>query len=906
MSLFKYKTIDLLTAPFPSRARRPSSTSPNPERYQHEYPLRGVSTEELATAAAISNSVHQASPKYLRTAMFLTTNSCHDVPSYVVPTGKWIDFAHHLPWMRFKDSITLRASHGPYVAATLTDLHLESMECQPNEFWEFCVTWFKHADTDIRSAVMSSAHGRRFIMSRAKATLWTIHDSEVSRPEFLGSVSDIRRHWEALQRGEQGAPVHCIRMGDERRDGLNAAGIKALHLVRPIPDIGILSQMCDKFDSHADPPTYSIFAQNSKSYYDHADALTAKVDAEIAAGVLQGPYPACAFWPHRNLGQGSAAQNGKFRRTGNGAGPHDDWDGLPMALNDYIPMDDLALFPQLQLPGVTTYGHNISIVDTLHHDTKDPRHETQLLLTDYEAFYRNLVPRILFMWMTTLIIAHSANSLSLFADAGTYFGDRGAATTANRVMNATLFWWFALFLLVLEPCTTYDVTTRATAVNPCLLLSSRRSTEARAAAAALISCMPESPPAAHAWDQSPAVRKWRQDRFDAARQRGRSEQDAISESIPARLQGFFDDGQTVTIRCLFDVLVQSMILMVAHIGLALSWKKIIRARPGSIATVSVPEAPTSFRDFTYHWKRDQALVLGRKMDLERKAVRDPPQRIRDARQQLHALERSAASSPNRIVRRSALQSMLGVAMWIVMILQLIRQKMNRPFACLAASLRTRPDRAVLTAAASVDLSQLLDYAASDSRPEQAFYPTTADELATHPVVFVMNDSAGAVVDNGEIVEEDTSFRGGACWLYAPGKEQAHTQWSVFEWPRQILHGHYSTALETANANASLEYAVVHFPGHIIVEVLDSQSSVHILRRLACSAPGLRPLLEHRSDILHLLDAQQRVLTVWTCREDGTLADQVSKHELTDFAAALHDRGLPPPAERPFARRQPRM
>jgi hypothetical protein len=91
-----------------------------------------------------------------------------------------------------------------------------------------------------------------------------------------------------------------------------------------------------------------------------------------------------------------------------------------------------------------------------------------------------------------------------------------------------------------------------------------------------------------------------------------------------------------------------------------------------------------------------------------------------------------------------------------------------------------------------------------------------------------------------------------------------------------------------------------------MEVLDSASSVHILRRLACAAPDLRPLLERRSDIIHLLDKTQRILTVWTCRENGTLADMVSKFQLAEFANGLCQRGLPPPAQAPFSRGQPQL
>jgi hypothetical protein len=50
----------------------------------------------------------------------------------------------------------------------------------------------------------------------------------------------------------------------------------------------------------------------------------------------------------------------------------------------------------------------------------------------------------------------------------------------------------------------------------------------------------------------------------------------------------------------------------------------------------------------------------------------------------------------------------------------------------------------------------------------------------------------------------------------------------------------------------------------------------------------------------------RVFTVWSCREDGTLADMLSKDDMNAFSHALAERGLPPPAVAPFIRVKARM
>jgi hypothetical protein len=471
-------------------------------------------------------------------------------------------------------------------------------------------------------------------------------------------------------------------------------------------------------------------------------------------------------------------------------------------------------------------------------------------------------------------------------------------------MNVSLFFWFAILLCILEPYTTYDVTSRSERPHVKLLLSAHSNQAARQAADHIRSMAPDIP-SAHKWDSPAAVRTWRQQRYDTALATGASVQDGIIQSLPVHLQGFFDDGQTVTVRCLFNVLVQSLILMISLIGLKLSWAKVQRARPGHLASVRVPPEVNTFRDFLWTWEALHAKVLGRQLRLDSMIVTDTAERIAEATRRLLQLEAVAAGHPGRLVKEQSYLSLLGVIVYIVILQKQIRQMLNRPFACLRAS-KSLLSRVNFTAAASSDLSRALQYVADPNTPKRAFYPTTYEELLPRPVVFIMNDSAGAVMTDGTVVDDDDSYRGGGCWIFAPHSDPKVTPWSVFEWPRQVLHGNYSTSLETDNANCSLDYAVLHYPGHIIVEVLDSASSVHILKRLACAAPELRPLLERRSDIIHLLDARQRVLTIWACREDGTLADMLSKHELEAFATGLEQRGLPPPAQAPFTRGQPQL
>ena len=110
----------------------------------------------------------------------------------------------------------------------------------------------------------------------------------------------------------------------------------------------------------------------------------------------------------------------------------------------------------------------------------------------------------------------------------------------------------------------------------------------------------------------------------------------------------------------------------------------------------------------------------------------------------------------------------------------------------------------------------------------------------------------------------------------------------------------------ANANASLESVLQRFPGHLVVEVLDNQAATKALRRLGCKSAELVNQLVWRSQLLDSLGPNQLVVTCWSRREEGTLADDLSKHLLVQFRLGLRARGLPEPATLPFVRQYPRF
>jgi hypothetical protein len=209
--------------------------------YQHEFPFWHIDDAEWVSASALTNSVRQSTPRFLYNVLYTVTNQCHVVPAYQVPVGTWTDFAPDAPWHLFKATVVLGPRHGPFLAKLLSELGVSSLQMSAHQIWQLMLRWCALALEDLMLAIELSRRNKPFNMSRVKALLWTVSHAELFNDRALGHVFDLRDYWDAIKSGRRGAPVRCIRDGDERRPGLNAAGIRALQLVAPCPDIGIIT-----------------------------------------------------------------------------------------------------------------------------------------------------------------------------------------------------------------------------------------------------------------------------------------------------------------------------------------------------------------------------------------------------------------------------------------------------------------------------------------------------------------------------------------------------------------------------------------------------------------------------------------------------------------------------------------
>ena len=896
----------------------------HPCDFDHEFPRRQLTTAEIQEAADLTNSYHNEASTNLAVTMFIATNTCAAITVQPRVMPRWSDVMPAAP-SRLLRSMTLSARHGPFIEDLLAQYKLAELHVDAAELWSLVCYWFALSREDVSNALTGRRSGGRH---GVQALLWVMEESECTAAWACGLVHDLRGYLTALREGRPDGPIHSVCDGDERKTsrGLNTDGIALLQSVCHCTDEDIVSMAAyDNFDTYTNRPPMVVLAPNLRSFYDNVGELVGKIEEEVQLGFLQGPFDTATHWPFNVRQTGSVLQGERFRRTGDGGGPHYTWNGQPLALNEWIPMDDSNLFPDLHLPTIFTMTMCTGIIMSLYEATGLDSMQAELLLTDWQSFYRSMVIRASWLHLTIMTILPTG----CLCDLREYFGSRGAPTTACRLMDCLLFFWMCLILLLLERVTSWDVTADSgrgrevpSGSRAVLLLSADADATHRAQAAELIAGI-DVHDESRGWDRHPGVRKWRQDRYNVAKAAGLSRQECINQSLPVSLSGFIDDSYDTTVRCLFLLVLSALLRMVELTGIVLSASKVQRARAGVRATVTLlRDPPTLIAHILWRWATGVAVSLGREIHLDTKKIFDTQKRVDAVCRQATALETLAAKRITRLVDSSKLLALIGVCMFMIMIAEHLRSLLNSPIACTRVKTRTRvvgrrrsgrPDPLVpYTVTASENIQQLTSYLQQRRQSGYAFFPRvlTAESVRNWPTVHVMNDSAGAAMVNGVIDEADNSFRGGACWIYTPAASE--TLWSIHRWDKGtaeapgVLRLHCSTVTEMAQANSSLEAILQMFPGHLVIEVLDNKAATDCFRSLGCRSPVLQNQLTLRSDLLGSLGTNQLVVTCWSCREEGTLADFGSKAEMDLLSQGLAQRGLPPLARQPFARAYPRF
>ena len=488
--------------------------------FANEYPFRQLPDSSITSAPTLKYTNEDDAT--LATTLYTKTNEI--VPSAVKPRPEYCgkDVSVASPVDLFKSKIRLTAKHGAFAEQLLAKTDSTYIDLTAHQFWQLVCDWFTLMGKRLANALRRSKQGkppRHMHPSADEALLFVMCESEFLKDEYIGLTFDLRSYWEALERGLPPPELKPIQKDDERRESLNSDGLSQLYQFSPVADADVFDMMSNsKFDSGFSVPAGQrmlVLDPNAATFDKHIEISIEKVEDEMAKGMLQGFYLGPPFLPIMVLRNSYIIQKGKPRRICQADAPYNfTWEGIDVSLNAGISIDG-----NLALPTVMQFANNSLIAETLFTATQDPQFHQEQIYTDYTAFYRYLVPMLFYVW-TTCCFLHPAGCT---ADLGTGFGQMSAPFLACSVMNILLYYWSLLFLLLLDECTTWDVTT----ASECHLGESNMVCKAgyldhvggqwtpvlRSLASSLIKNLPRT---CVGWDSTPAARRWRQTRYDKA------------------------------------------------------------------------------------------------------------------------------------------------------------------------------------------------------------------------------------------------------------------------------------------------------------------------------------------------------------------------------------------------------
>ena len=929
--------------------------------YSEEHPFRATSDDEWLAIRDFTADGRAEEPTFLATMMFSALNECRNSPvhprkAYHLLTASFC-VAHasavFKPW-------TLTAQYGPFAQTVLESAGVTTLQLSGAEWLRLQYIWLDLKQQDVVEAVRvsavlmtehdyTSADGWAQLMKlryRPQATLLVVPAEVCMQDDLFDAVVDFRPQMLAHQNGRT-APIQLVKPGSERNLGFHRVGVETLQQLRPCSDEDTVNAMAStNFDTWMETPPAFVYTENNASFYAAACLFQDDLEDELSNGMLEGPFLGPAFAPQRNPPAGGVLKqkpDGSFslRRTGDGGGPHFSWDFEPLAVNEHVNLDNRDRFPALCCPTPAQVCMNLAIIASLAATTGIAKLRCCLLLTDWEKYYRSMVVRAIWLWTSCLCVF----SGGLLVDLVKWFGDRGAPATCCAVMDVLLFFWTTIVLLLLERVTRYCVVTQTVCERGSvrLALATHGSPTVRAMAASVIAEVAIDDESLD-WDIDLSTQRWRQGRYDVAHRAGMTQQEAVLQSLPLSLSGYYDDGQSGISYCLRSILVAALFVLVHMTGIKLSVAKMFLAVDDQIGKVIVLTAPpTHPTHFMFSFSTGSAVVLGVEVTMHTLRMRHSLQRLLSWWKAAAHYRRQRGS--RGMIKLSTTQSILGISQHHVNLRKWTGGLLNSLRACTRVSplivhnqlsiqqhantdadLRLRADLSsrqsdpfIVVPDKAVDELDRLICLLSDTREEGvAFYPARDLLLAERPRVYIFLDSAGPAMrrvgPTSVIDKDDRSVRGAFAYMIvynADGSMTPTTFWSFDPWPQEtFLWAFCSTTLEAINANMTLQAVLTSpdkfgiTPQHVFVEVLDNKQSARQLRYLTCKASENFDTMAARTSTLSLLGHDQQVYTAWLNRKLGSLADHGSKAEFRHFMHGLRLRGLPPPAELPFTRQLP--
>jgi len=578
---------------------------------------------------------------------------------------------------------------------------------------------------------------------------WYLPTAECTEPIAVGTIWDFADYW-ARWRPGQPEPEYAIKPVQPDADSpqsFNRDGIRRLQSIYKSPDLDTIYQMeSNSFDNHLSLPDVSVFVINHKSFFDNADHAYPKLKEEMSEGILLGPFPGNRYFPTRHIEQGMVYQNGKYRRTGDGSGPHNlEYQGKSLANNLHIDLEDHSRFPVLELPSAKSFAANAGIAMSLHHDT--PGGRIAILLTDWRAFFRTLNLRTNVRWTQQLLCLPTGT----LDDTSLYFGDRAAMSKACLTGDTLLHFWTCIFLTAAEAATTWDVLNQCDRQRGVRLLL-HRPPGLSGFQGELIERVLDAE--AHGWDADARTRTWRQDRYETARHHGLTEQEAILCSLPLTSQGYVDDIQTAVLDSLFMTWLASLPVLTQMTGIQLQMPKMVVARvvQGEMHTAMVHTLhDIDFNDASVNDIRigtaepGRPLVLGREVDIVTMRITEPPSRNDSTDKQTRDILKAADQSKHGIITTKAADNYIGSQVWRLGIAASLRALLNpilatrRTSTRMTSTVRGRKTHCPLSQEAAEAMQDLA--MALKQHQGQVLNPDSRmPGRAGNPIIFLLNDS----------------------------------------------------------------------------------------------------------------------------------------------------------------------
>ena len=807
------------------------------------------------------------------------------------------------PFEFFPEQVTLTpTANGEWVRVRMRALGLRGSRWRLSnvELWDEILGWVASNKDDIskgEQAARARAEGKRVVPHRPRTKTFIVTE-DCFVEEARGKIWDLRPYW--LATPEERADVRISLMQFEQdNSSFNVDKLSEACAHAKVPDELMAQAICKGGVWRPFTGTWSLVLEpNSKGFYEHIEFAQETTNSELASGVLQGTFDGPAFMPAKFHSRNVALQfrSGKIKPRGTGNlslhgdhilhGTNSGWDLET----------DLYNFPFLDYVTSELFARDCGVARTACDDT-----DFEIRKNDWKSFYRQIHAHGATYWLTC---AMSLSAGTTF-DARLIFGDSSAPVAANRIENLLLY---LVRFFCMQQWGITDLDDTSTWVNQ----------------------LREAP-----WAATERVQQWIADRaakFGAPTAKSFAALtpteacDVIEQLwrlVPAAISGFFDDGFWAGSSRICADIQRAVERLSSECGIEAQAAKFERGTAqGFVYKLKDVEDSDTSHEPHHHvdygvdasrWELDFAghiQILGKEMDISTQLRQDSARRLKEACALTEEILRMAAAHPKRLVPVAAMERCRGQWNFITDTCKNLRallygltasiKSKSRVWARGRGDKRKRAVKMGIAAGAApsigggkwtwdewdigasialqrscdCDLSELMRAAVQYNGASWVPRRSAPDY---DKCVWVFNDSAGLSSDN------PLAPRAAACWAWSPRWDEC--RYTIETWSQHALETLNSTQEEAAGGQANMDWILQQCPwAECVIEVYDSQPTMHIFRRMACRANNLAEVIHARRRTA-MRHPNTRILTLWDERAHGAhRTNSINTSKMSCFSA----------------------